>query len=166
MSVKNPETTMTNTKRAGLVAAAIALIGAGACGKNSQPVDGSLKADLDAVAGNHSALELAPASAKSQMIVSAIEGGPKASPAPASRQTTPKPTPRPAARVAQRQQPAPAPQPVEAEAPAPAPQEAVIENVPAPRPSPVRAPMPAPQQDKRVYKTEAEIFRQMPWIKP
>jgi hypothetical protein len=29
-----------------------------------------------------------------------------------------------------------------------------------------RAPAPAPREDKRVYKTEAEIFRQMPWIKP
>ena len=137
-------------KRAGLLVASAALIGAAACGNKNEPMDSSLKADIQSAAGG--GIELAPTAAKSQMVVSAIEGGPKVAPAPAAKKPTPVRSRRPTVRTAEVQ--APAPEPVK--------EQPVIE-APTPRPAPVQS---APREDKRVYKTEAEIFRQMPWIKP
>src|SRR3954471_21974451 len=91
------ESLMTITKRTGLVALTVALAGITACSQKSTPADAGLKNDLAAAAGGGGAgdLELAPKRAQSQMIVSAIEGGPSAAPAPAAPKVAPKPTPRP-----------------------------------------------------------------------
>ncbi len=153
-------------KRAGLVAAVAALIGAGACSNTkNEPVDDALKADLAAAGGSASDLQLAGASAKAQVVVSAIEGGPTSAPAKAAPAKVAKPSSKPTTRVAPRKQtPAPAPT-IRAEAPAPV-EKAPVMEAPAPAPAPVAAPAPAPREDHRVYKTEAEIFRQMPWIRP
>src|SRR4051812_1374503 len=96
-------------KRTGLIAALAALIGAGACSNKTQPVDASLKADLAAAGGSNGDLQLAPSAAKSQMVLSAIEGGPQAAPKRAAPAPTPKPQVRQPARAAVRQSPAPAP---------------------------------------------------------
>ena len=153
----------TSIKRTGLVSAIVALASVAACGNKQQEIDPSLKADLAAVGGSSSDLQLAPSSAKSNVIVSEIEGGPKAAPKRAAQVPTPKPTPRRAPQVASKQLPVEAPTPTEVAASEPAP-EPVHEQtaMQAPR----QAPAPAQQQDRRVYKTEAEIFRQMPWIRP
>ncbi len=155
-------------KRAGLAAVVAAVIGAGACNKNA-PVDDALKADLAAAGGNASDLQLAGAAAKPQVVVSAIEGGPTSAPAKAAPTKVAKPSAKPVTHVAPRKQtPAPTPT-VRAEEPAPAPVEkAPAMEAPAPAPAPIAAPAPAPapREDHRVYKTEGEIFRQMPWIRP
>lgn len=149
-------------KRTGLIAALGALIATAACSNKTQPVDNGLKADLAAVSGKsaNSDLELAPSSAKSQMVVSAIEGGQKAASAPAAPKRAPRPAPKAVTHVAAQETPAPAPAPRPVET-APVEQAPVIQ-APAPRP----APQQAPREDHRIYKTEGEIFRQMPWIKP
>jgi non-specific serine/threonine protein kinase len=138
-------------------------------------MDAGLQKDLAAVAP--SGLELAPNAAKSQMVVSAIEGGPTSAPAPAAHKPVPKPTPKPATQLASNhaQAPAPAPQPPIAEPlpsrPSPMPERAPTpERAPAPRqaePAPL-PPLPAQAQgqQKGVYKTEGEVFQKMPWIKP
>src|SRR3954463_12511973 len=93
------ESLMTITKRTGLVALTVALAGITACSQKSTPADAGLKNDLAAAAGSGRAgdLELAPKSAQSQMVVSAIEGGPTAAPTPkpAEHKAVSKPTPRP-----------------------------------------------------------------------
>jgi hypothetical protein len=172
-------------RRAGLMAAATALIGVGACGNSGKPMDDGLKQDLAAAGGNAApgnGIELAPKSATSQMVISAIEGGPTVAPAPAAHTPVPKPTPKPAARLAaNRNQPvnapspapvvtepapsAPAPQPEPARAPEPQQQARAVE--PPPLPS-IARPMPnrSPGQQQGVYKTEGEVFKNMPWIKP
>jgi outer membrane biosynthesis protein TonB len=147
-------------KRAGLIVAGAVLVGSAACSNKSESMDAALKADIESAAGG--GIELAPTAAKSQVVISAIEGGPKAAPAPAAQKRAPAPSPRPATRVAEKPTPAPTPAPVPVAEPV---QEQPVVSAPAPRPVPVQS-APAPQQDKRVYKTEAEIFRQMPWIKP
>lgn len=145
-------------KRAGLIAAGVALMGAAACSNKNEAMDSALKADIQSAAGG--GIELAPTAAKSQVVVSAIEGGPKAAPAPAAKKPTPVKSRKPTVQAAEVEAPTPAP------APEPVQEQPVIE-APMPRPAPVtRAPAQAPREDKRVYKTEAEIFRQMPWIKP
>ncbi|MDB4873854.1 MAG: hypothetical protein JWM41_300 [Gemmatimonadetes bacterium] len=132
-------------------------------------MDDGLKKDL--AAAGPTGLELAPKSGKSQMVVSAIEGGPTSAPAPASRKPVTKPTPRPATKLASNrtQAPAPAPQPKIAE-PVPSYPSPAAEPAPAPRQTePAPLPPAAPQsqgRQKGVYKTEGDIFRQMPWIKP
>jgi len=137
-----------------------------ACGtSNTASMDEGLKRDLAAVGG--SSVELAPKPSNQQVVVSAIEGGPQSAPMRAStkKATAPKPvtkrTQRPVQSVAQA--PAPAPTPVVV---APAPVEASpVEPAPLP---PIQAPV-ARQPTKRQagpYKTEAEIFREMPWIRP
>jgi hypothetical protein len=146
--------------RAGLIAGVAALMGAGACSKSGPVVDDGLKRDLAAATGSD--LELAPKNARSQVVVSAIEGGPATSPKVAPTRTsqvrTPRRVARSTARVATRH--------------APTPSRVVTQTAPAaaasrPAPAPVR-PTPAPigHEEGRVYKTEAEIFRQMPWIRP
>lgn len=148
-------------------AAAIAVLLA-ACGKpNTASMDEGLKQDLAAVGG--SGLELASRSSNQQMVVSAIEGGPTSAPAHAStkKPTAPKPvvhrTERPTQSVAQLPTPAPVPAPV-VTAPAP-----VISSPVEPAPLPPAQTSTARQPARRQtgpYKTEAEIFRQMPWIRP
>jgi len=158
-----------SAKRAGAFTLLAALASLAACGADKpSALDESLKADL-AAAGAHSdaTFELAPSSARSLTVVSAIEGGPKAAPTRAATARAPRP-------VTQVKRQAPAretavPRTASSEAPtsapnepAPAPAEADAPAISAPRPSPSAA----QQQDRRVYKTEAEIFRQMPWIRP
>lgn len=131
---------LNRTWRAGLIAG-IALIAAAACSKNgrgSAAMDDALRSDLKQAGAT--GLELAPKAGR-QMVVSPIEGGPRGAPAPAAhrvRATVQRPAPR--RTVAAQPEPAPAPQPT---------------------------PQPHPQQRQPgVYSTEAEIFRQMPWIRP
>jgi hypothetical protein len=142
-------------------------MGLAACSGKSQPMDSGLKQDLSAAGG--SGLELAPQSAKSQMVVSAIEGGPTSAPAPAARKPVPKPTPKPNVQLAANRSPAPAPapQPPVAEPvpsnPQPTAQPATHQSEPPPLPP---APSQAQGRQKGTYKTEGQIFQQMPWIKP
>jgi hypothetical protein len=172
-------------RRASLTAAAAALIGVGACSNSGKPMDNGLKQDLAAAGGTAASgndLELAPKSASSQMVISASEGGPTVAPARAAHKPIPKPTPKPAARLAaNRNQPvnapspapvvtepapsAPAPQPEPARAPEPQPQARAVE--PPPLPS-IARPMPNRSQGQQpgVYRTEGEVFKNMPWIKP
>ena len=131
---------MNRTWRTGLIAG-VALIATAACSRNGNgaaSMDDALRSDLKQAGAT--GLELAPKAGR-QMVVSPIEGGPRATPAPAAhrvRTTVQRPAPR--RTVATRPEPTPAPQP---------------------------APQSQPQQRQPgVYSTEAEIFRQMPWIRP
>jgi len=159
-----------------VIAAVAAVVGAAACSnKAANPMDDGLKTDLAAVGGQgSSSLELAPSSAKNQMVVSPIEGGPESAPKPAAKKVVQRPTPKPAQRLAARQDPAPAP------APTPPP----VESAPAaPSPAPTPAPVPQPQEKAaeppplppmpgraratdRGGATEGQIFHNMPWIRP
>ncbi len=164
---------MTSKKRASVALMTIGVtLGAAACSRaGSDPMDAQLKQDLAAV--SNGSIELAPKAAQSQVVVSAIEGGPQAAPARASTvkrtQSKPvtkpvaKPAPRPAERVAEAPAPAPARSPVVQSPvqPAPTPSPAPVEPAPLPR----ATNKPAPRQSGP-YKTEAEIFRQMPWLRP
>lgn len=162
---------------------ATALFGAAACSSGSKPMDDGLKQDLAAAGGkaaDASGLELAPKSATSQLTISAIEGGPTSAPAPAAHKPVPRPSPKPAMHLASnRHQPvsAPSPAPVTVEqapsAPAPEPQPAPEPvREPAPRASepaplpPMASPSRGAGRQSGVYKTEGEVFKQMPWIKP
>lgn len=153
-------------KRTGLVSAVVALASVAACNSAKKAeIDPSLKADLAAIGGTSGDLQLAPNSAKSNVVVSEIEGGPKAAPARATVARAPRPTTKqapPKVDITPEVQ-APTRSEVAASEPAPAP-------VPQPEQPAIQAPRPtqapAQQQDRRVYKTEAEIFRQMPWIRP
>jgi hypothetical protein len=155
--------------RVGLIAACAALIGAAACNRDSAAVsDDSLVRDLAAAgAGGASGLELAPVAARPQVVVSAIEAGQASAPKRATPKRAPSPAPHTTPSVAKQQRPAPTPQPspVVAESPAAPP---ATEPAQMPAPTPVTRPVPAqaPAQQNRVYKTEAEIFRNMPWIRP
>jgi hypothetical protein len=145
------------TRRVGLIAAGFALIGT-ACGRNSGPMDAALKNDLAAVGG--SSVELAPR-AQPQVVISPIEAGPQASPVKASRKTTPKvPTRAAPERVAVAQSAPPTPTPTSTVRHEISP---ATTAEPAPLPPMSRAPA---QRQQGTYKTEAEVFRQMPWIKP
>lgn len=159
-----------------VTAAIAALVGVAACSsKTSNPMDDGLKTDLAAVGGQaSSSLELAPSSAKNQVVVSPLEGGPESAPKPAAKRMIPRPTPKPAQRLAARQDPASAP------APAVPP----VESAPsAPSAQPQPAPQPQPQQKAaeppplppmtgraratdRGGATEGQIFQHMPWIRP
>jgi len=156
--------------RTRLVAASFAAASAvllGACGRSSaSPMDEGLKRDLAAVGS--SSMELAPSSAKQQMVVSAIEGGPTSAPVRASttKPTAQKPVARPPKRPAQEVAQSPTPSPVPAAVVAPAPVETgPVEPAPLP---PAKAPVVRQSSPRQTgpYKTEAEIFRQMPWIRP
>jgi len=157
-------------KRLSMFATTALFIGAAACSNKSAGPDPALAAALDAAGGSGSGLALAPRGNPSQVVVSPIEGGPQAAPKKAAPQRVYKPAPRAAeTRVAaaperEAEQPlaAPpvAPQPVQPQTQQPAPVQ------PAPpagnRPQPVQT----QQAQHGPYKTEAEIFRQMPWIRP
>src|SRR3954467_12094328 len=97
-----------------LIAASAGLFGLAACSKTKAPVvDDGLQADLAAATGNsgHSAtggdLQLAPSSARSQMIDA--EDAPASAPRKASVKRTPKPTPKPAPKLAANRTPQQAP---------------------------------------------------------
>lgn len=146
-------------RRAGLIAA-IALVGTAACGRNSggsHAMDDGLRSDLEQAGASD--LELAPKTGR-QVVVSAIEGGPQAARASAPLRTRqPVQQPRRQAVVARR---APAPTP----APTPAPHRVEAQaEAPAARPAPAPQPQ-AQQRQPGVYSTEADVFRQMPWIRP
>jgi hypothetical protein len=151
---------MRTLQPARLIAVAAALISVAACSNKSQPMDESLKQDIAAVRAAPSA----------QMVVSALEAGEAATPAPVSHKRAPQPVKRPAQQVAQIRTPAPA------AAPAPTPRTPAVQVTPsapveqpveaAPAPSRQAAPARAEDSHHGPYKTEAEIFRQMPWIRP
>ena len=152
-------------------AAAIAVL-LTACGRsNTVSMDDGLKQDLAAVGG--ASMELAPKSANQQMVVSAVEGGPTSAPAHTStkKPTAPKPIvknpTRPVQSVAQLPTPSPAPAPV-VTSPAPV-ESSPVEPAPLPPlPRTVQAPVARQPSTRQAgpYKTEAEIFREMPWIRP
>jgi len=152
---------------AGVLAASLVVLSAvAACGRTDKAVviDDELKRDLAAVGSG--SVELAPKAGQSQVVVSAIEGGPTS--APERSKTPPKTSqPRPAATKAvspvERVASAPRPAPVSSPATQTSP-DVVAPVEPAPLP-PVK-PQPVAPQRSGPYKTEAEIFRQMPWIKP
>jgi hypothetical protein len=147
--------------RVGLIAAIAALIGGTACNRSGPVADEGLKRDLAAAGGG--GLELAPTASRSQVVVSPIEGGPRSTPTRAAQKRTPTRSPRPTVRVAERQAPAPAPAPKSVTTdPSPVVAPPTVEQAPAP----ITRPAPAPARQNRVYKTEAEIFRDMPWIRP
>ncbi|MGE5102653.1 MAG: hypothetical protein ACM3SX_21910, partial [Deltaproteobacteria bacterium] len=146
--------------RVGLIAAAAALIGAAACNRTAPVVDDGLVRDLaEAGAGG---LELAPTAARPQVVVSPIEAGPTSAPKRAAPKRVPSPSPRPTTRVAAKQRPAPTP----SASPAVTETAPVAEPRVQPSPAPVARPAPAPTSQGRVYKTEAQVFRDMPWIRP
>jgi hypothetical protein len=157
---------MTTRRVSAPFAAAIAVLVA-ACGRsNPSSMDDGLKQDLAAVGG--SSMELAPKAVRQQMVVSAVEGGPTSAPVRAStnKATAPKPVAKPSQRPTESvaQAPTPTPSPI-LTAPAP------VETRPIePAPLPPAEPAPVARQQSRrqtgPYKTEAEIFRQMPWIRP
>ena len=142
-------------RRTGLIAA-VALVAATACGRNgsSNAMDAGLRSDLEQAGAN--GLELAPKAGR-QVVVSAIEGGPQTVHAPAPRQAV-RSVQRASKTAAVRRVPAPEPRPapvrrqVEAEPP-------VVRPTPAPQPQ-------TQQRQPGVYSTEADVFRQMPWIRP
>lgn len=147
--------------RTGLIAACAAFTAAAACNKtnSSQPMTDDLKQDL-----------VAATSVQPQVVVSAEEAGEPSAPVHATPRHIPKPTTKPAPHLASDHNPAPAPAPTPArivtQAPAPQPQQPAAAPDPAPA---VAAPAPAPRPAQRqpgVYKSEGEIFRQMPWIRP
>ncbi|HEV8496152.1 MAG TPA: hypothetical protein VGQ56_04785 [Gemmatimonadaceae bacterium] len=145
--------------RVGLIAAIAALIGGTACNRSGPVADEGLKRDLAAAGGG--GLELAPTASRSQVVVSSIEGGPRSTPTRAAQKRTR--SPRPTVRVAERQAPTPAPAPKSVTTePSPVVAPTTVEQAPAP----ITRPAPAPARQNRVYKTEAEIFRDMPWIRP
>ena len=147
--------------RVSLIAAIAALIGGTACNRSGPVADEGLKRDLAAASGG--GLELAPTASRSQVVVSAIEGGPRSTPTRAAQKRTPTRSPRPTVRVAERQAPAPAPEQKSVTTePSPVVALPTVEQAPAP----ITRPAPAPARQNRVYKTEAEIFRDMPWIRP
>ena len=135
-------------------AAAVAVAGA-ACSKGSQPMDDGLKQDLAA----------AKTAATSRVSISPLELGERSTPSPKHQAPRPvKQTVAPKREVAQTPQVEKAPAPVvQSQSPAPQPVEQ-----PAPaaaKPAPVTMRSNGDDQHGR-YKSEAEIFRQMPWIKP
>ena len=156
-----------SAKRAGAAVLIAALASLAACDKSdsARTLDESLKADLAAAGGHADAsFELAPSSARSLTVISAIEGGPKATPTRVTPARAPQVTTRQVKRqTTPKQTVAATPAPTEAASePTPAPVETETPAISAPRPAAAAA----QQQDRRVYKTEAEIFRQMPWIRP
>jgi outer membrane biosynthesis protein TonB len=154
--------------RVGMVAAVALFAGAAACSNKPQSVDAAFAADLKAASGG--GVELAPRGNPAQVVVSPLEGGPQAAPKKAAPQQVNKPSTHAVTRVASRPEqvsaPTPAPAP-EVLTPAPTPQPAPVQQAPAPTPV-VRRPAPVQSQQRQpgTYKTEAEIFRQMPWIRP
>ncbi len=134
-------------KRAGLMTAAVAAMGAAACGKQgSQPtMDDGLKQDL-------SAATTRPA----QVVVSPLEAGMAATPTPKAPSTARKPARKTVARVATNH----------TSTRAPAPARRSVERAPAPIAAPSTQSAPAAQGPDAGARAEAEIFRNMPWIRP
>jgi outer membrane biosynthesis protein TonB len=155
-----------NRGRLGLVAASALFIGAAACSNKPQTADASLTADLKAAGGSAGDVELAPRGNPSQVVVSPLEGGPRSAPKKAAPQRIYKPTPRAATQVASQNQPAPQPTPAPPVITQPAPQPAPTPVEPAPAPVSRPAPVQAQERQHGPYKTEAQIFQQMPWIRP
>jgi hypothetical protein len=153
--------------RIGMVAAAALLASAAACSNKSPAADPSLAADLKAATGGD--VELAPQGNPGQVVVSPLEGGPESAPKKVVPQRVLKPSPRATTRVASQAEaaPAPAPEPTPV-APSPAATEpAQVQQAPATAPAASRpAPVRTQQRQSGTYKTEAEIFKQMPWIRP
>lgn len=145
-------------RRAGLIVAAAMLVAASACNRSSPSVDASLKADLQA-AGGDVANGVSP-----QLVISPLEATPTASPTRAAPKRTPQASSKPTIRVADKPAINPTPAPAAATVTAPTPNvSAPTPSEPAPIAQPVRG---QAQQQRGVYKTEGEIFRQMPWIRP
>jgi hypothetical protein len=156
-----------------LTSAFLGMLSVAACSNASKPMDDSLKQDLAAAGG--SGLDLATSSATASLVISPDEAGPGAMPQRAVRKPSVKPAPKPAEHLAANDNsaaPAPAPTPVIA-AQAPSAPSSPRSVEPAPRPI---EPPPLPAigqpnsrgqgQQKGVYKTEGQIFQQMPWIRP
>jgi hypothetical protein len=154
-------------------AAAALLLGAAACGRSNSTMDTGLQQDLAAVGTANSALvitsplELAPEGAKPQAAPTPKAHAPKAAPRSAA--------PKAPTHVARAETPAPEPEPVVTpQAPTvnaePTPEAVIPAAAPAPAPTrtPTAAPAQAPAQQphRGPYKTEAQIFQQMPWIRP
>ena len=152
--------------RIGMVAAAALLAGVAACSNKSPAADPSLAADLKAATGGD--VELAPQGNPGQVVVSPLEGGPQSAPKKVAPQRVFKPSPRATTRVASQAEaaPAPVPEPTPAVSTPAAPEPAPVQQ--APVAAPVSRPVPVHAQPRQpgTYKTEAEIFRQMPWIRP
>lgn len=158
-----------STMRMRTLAAGLFVVAGSVACDNGKALDDALSRDLAAAAGASGSLELAPKAATPQMVVSAIEGGPKAVPAPSPRavkQETKRPVERATAR------PTVSPAPVETRAAAPVVDQAPI-SAPAPASAPQIEPPPLPpatqgptSRQPGTFKTEAEIFRQRPWIRP
>ena len=156
------------------LALGVAMLGAAACSSKKTPMDSGLQRDLAAVGGK-SDLDLAPnKSVSPNLVISAEEAGPTAAPEPATHRVVPKPSVKPTTRVATKTAPAPQRMPdpvIIAPTPAPTPAPTSAAHEPAPRevepaPLPAAAPSRSREQQKGVYKTEGEIFQQMPWIRP
>jgi len=156
-------TTIVN--RLSLIATIPVLIGLAACGKSNGTMDDGLKHDLAAAGG--SSVELAPRMGQPQLVISAIEAGPTSAAVRRAVKPVAKPTTQSAPRMASKSDAAPerAAQPV-------AEQHAMEQHAPS---ASARAAEPAPlppaaqrsaQRQSGTYKTEAEVFRQMPWIRP
>ena len=145
-------------KRARLIAVVSTLIVAAACGSNEGSMDESLKRDLASLAGN--SVELAPRAQSSQLVISPVEAARASAPATASRKVAPKASSRAPSPVAS----APAP---EHSAPTQTTERRTVTSPSAAEPAPL-PPLSRPptQRQSGTYKTEAEVFRQMPWIKP
>jgi len=147
-------------KRAGLIAVGSALIVAAACGSSEGAMDESLKRDLVSAAGN--GVELAPRTQSSQLVISPVEAAPASAPSAVTRKVAPKTSSGAPVRV-------PATAPIgEHSTPA-----QTVERGPVVSPRATTEPPPLPPITRRptdrqsgTYKTEAEVFRQMPWIKP
>src|SRR5262245_36988824 len=138
--------------------AAAAAMGVAGCSRSNQPMDDALVRDLAAVR----------AAPTAQFEISPTEAG--LSPAPKAAARTTQPTRRPAKQATAPRTPprtpvpAPAPRAVVVEAPSAPTRTEVIDAPPTPRPA--RPSAPAAEARRGPYKTEAEIFRQMPWIRP
>jgi hypothetical protein len=154
------EADMNARHRIGFAAAVAAALAGAACSKNSQPMDDGLKQDLAA----------ARTAATSHLSISPLELGERAAPAPQQRAT----------RAVKHATVAAAPKHLVAQTSTVerAPQRAPVAESPAPTPPRVEAPAPVEakptptpvrgdaQRQHGRYKTEAEIFQQMPWIRP
>ncbi|HTE47226.1 MAG TPA: hypothetical protein VK636_18395 [Gemmatimonadaceae bacterium] len=148
---------MITRQQVGLVATIALVIGGVACSNRAEPMDDGLKQDLAA----------ARAPQASSLPISPLELGERAAPA------APKRAPQPVSRAAKRPAP-PATQVTAASLPVQAlpaaatqeqPRQQEQTQVPATAARPTRA-RTADESRQGPYKTEAEIFRQMPWIRP
>ena len=144
-------------RRTGVIGAIAALGAVAACNRTSPTMDSGLKADIQA-AGE---VGFASHSASANLVISPDEAGPNSAPTHKPTPHVPRPAIKPTVRVARREAPTPAP------AAQPVTQPTPLKSAPAPAPQPTVAPTPGPtERQPGVYKSEGEIFRQMPWIRP